>query len=185
MLSGSHFCAVGGHWSKRCRVMPNDMHARLPLQRHKSEKLLCWCSKCRCKCYKRFPPMVREIERGLNPERVNALEEDLKTPRDVLEELVKSLGITVQRKSRRLSQPADSSFHNASNMKVHTLAQELQALVGDITSSLRQPNSKKIDASTPARSMRRAKNMLREHLALFAEEDEVECLIWCSVCWRC
>ena len=63
--------------------------------------------------------MVREIERGLNPERVNALEEDLKTPRDVLEELVKSLGITVQRKSRRLSQPANSSFHNASNMKVH------------------------------------------------------------------
>lgn len=82
--------------------------------------------------------MVREMERGLNPERVTALKEDLKTPRDVLEELVKSLGITVQRKSRRLSRPGNSSFNNASNMKVHTLAQELQALVGDITSSLRK-----------------------------------------------
>ena len=62
-------------------------------------------------------------------------------------------------------------------MKARSLAQEQQALIGEVTPSLRKPNSKKINASTPARSMRRAKNTVREHLALFTEEDEADCLI--------
>ena len=139
------------------------MHQRLPLKKHENEKSICWCNTCRQAAYVHFPPDVRDIERGFNPQRLMALQEDLKSTRDVLEELVKNLGITVQRKSRRLNRPITSSFQNARSRKLRAWASELQVLIVDITSSIRKPNSKKINSATPNRTMRRAKRMFREH----------------------
>ena len=56
-------------------------------------------------------------------------------------------------------------------------AKDLQSYVSEIVDNVRKPNSKKISPATPERTMRRAKQKLKEHLALFASKDEVECLI--------
>ena len=103
-LRGYYYCDVHGRsTNKNNRVIPPDRsppgqdctnsHPRSSLFGVRD------AAKCRRRC---FPMVVRNAARGLSPERSIVLGNAIKTPADLIEDLRQSLGLTVNRKRRRL-----------------------------------------------------------------------------------